>query len=351
MHAMHETPVGIWGASGFAGVALSQLLSQHKYCKIQLLSAERQAGSLVRKHLNKGVCSNLSYTNSEEAIAAVVPGLVAFLATPAEVSLSLAPRLLERGCRVIDLSGAFRIDEAAEFTRAYQLPYAPLQREAVYGLPELYRAKLREARFVANPGCYPTAAVLALGPLLRAGLIDPGDLIVDAASGVTGAGRKSDEAFSFAEIDADFRAYKVLRHQHTPEIAQLLSQYAAVPARVTFTAHLLPIKRGILSTSYARLTRAVSAAELTAVLRSAYHEEPFVEVLDSPEAVSLSRVVGTNLCTIGVSCEPEVGGRVVLVSAIDNLLKGAAGQAVQNLNLMLGCPEDAGLSHLRSYQL
>lgn len=295
----------------------------------------------------------LSYTNSTAALEQATAGMVALLATPAEVSLGLAPVLLARGCRVIDLSGAFRLVSGEEFTRYYHhVPPPPaLQAQAVYGLPERYRAELRTARLVANPGCYPTAAVLGLGPLLAAGLLAPEELIVDAASGVTGAGRKSSEEYSFVEIHDDFRAYKVLRHQHTPEIAQLLSGYAGAPVGVTFTAHLLPIKRGILSTGYARLARASSTEELRATLCAAYETEPFVTVASSPEEVSLARVVGTNRCLVGVRCEPTAGGRVVVVAAIDNLLKGAAGQAVQNLNLMLGCPEDSGLTHLRSYHL
>jgi N-acetyl-gamma-glutamyl-phosphate reductase len=256
--------------------------------------------------------------------------------------------------KIVDLSGAFRLRDRATFEAAYghKAPPAEQLAASVYGLPELSRAVIAGTQLVANPGCYPTAAALALGPLLRAGVISPSDLVVDAMSGVTGAGRRADEAYSFAEIYGDARAYKVLEHQHTPEIAQTLADFAGFPVDaidLTFTAHLIPIARGILSTSYARLastkTAVKTSAELTALLRQAYEGEPFVRVMDRPEQVSLHQVQGTNLCTLGVRCEPKEGGRVVVVSALDNLLKGAAGQAVQNMNLVLGLDERAGLTH------
>jgi N-acetyl-gamma-glutamyl-phosphate reductase len=349
---MNEVSLGVFGASGYVGMELTRLLARHPRARLAFVAGERWVGSSVRQVLGEeGPAGELLYTAPEAAVAEAGRCAVALLATPPEVSLALAPRLLERGCRVIDLSGAFRLSDGREFERYYHHPAPPpaLLAQAVYGLPELNRAALAEARLVANPGCYPTAAILALGPLLREGFLETGSLIVDAASGVTGAGRRASEEYSFVELEGDFRTYKVLRHQHTPEISQLLGRFAGAPVELTFTAHLLPIRRGILATSYARLRRGATAAELTLALRAAYRDEPFVTVAPAPERVSLLRVVGTNHCLLGVACEPAAGGRVVLVSAIDNLLKGAAGQAVQNLNLMLGWEETSGLNSLRSF--
>jgi len=248
---------------------------------------------------------------------------------------------VDAGVRVVDLSGAFRLRDAALYPKFYgfQHPRPDLLAEAFYGLPELHPAP-RGTRLVANPGCYPTAAALPLVPLIEAGLLAPDPLIVDAASGVTGAGRKATEDYSFTEIDGDFRAYKVLRHQHQPEIAQTLGR------PLTFTPHLLPVKRGILATCYARLAAGKDPQSLRAALLHKYAEAPFVEVLDAPDQVSLKGVNGTNQCQIAVASE---GGVVVAIAAIDNLVKGAAGQAVQNLNLISGWPQTAGLEALRGF--
>ncbi len=260
------------------------------------------------------------------------------LATPADVSLELAPKLLEAGVRVVDLSGAFRLRDTAAFKKYYGLehPRPDLLQRAFYGLPELSRPP-QGTRLIANPGCYATAASLALAPLVEAGLVE-GPLIVDGASGVTGAGRKATEDLSFAEVDEDFKAYKVLRHQHTPEMAQTLKR------PLTFTAHLLPAKRGILATCYARLGPGRRADELRSAFLHKYADEPFLDVLGTPDEVSLKGVIGTNKCQLAVASDGEM---VIVVSAIDNLLKGAAGQAVQNLNLSMGWPETAGLDTLR----
>nr|HEX4316827.1 N-acetyl-gamma-glutamyl-phosphate reductase [Kofleriaceae bacterium] len=304
---MHR--VGIFGASGYAGMELRALLDAHPAVEVAFATTDRDAGARGRD------CE------------------VALLATPAEASVELAPALLAAGARVVDLSNAFRFQPE----------------RAAYGMPELaagVRAAVRAARLVANPGCYPTAASLALAPLLAAGVIARDDLIVDAMSGVTGAGRRSEDAYSFVELHANARAYRVLRHQHQPEIAQNLGAAASSAVDVTFTPHLVPIARGILATCYARATRDVTADALAELLRAAYAGERFVRVVASADDVQLADVVGTNDCAIGVAC---AGRRVVVVSAIDNLLKGAAGQAVQNLNLMLGCDERAGLTALRRW--
>src|SRR5262249_53177885 len=265
-------------------------------------------------------------------------------APPGAARLELAPALVERGVGVIDLSGACRLVDPTAYPRHYgfEHPSPALLPLATYGLPELGdRAAIARSRLVANPGCYPTAAALALVPLLRAGLLAEESIVVDAASGVSGAGRQATEAYSFCEVADDVRPYKVLRHQHTPEIAQSLARGAGKPVRLTFTPHLLPLRRGTLSPASARLAPGITAGAPAEALRAAYRDEPLVEVLDTPEQVSIARTVGTARGAVSVSTSDSGfdPGRVVVVSSIDNLLKGAASQAVQNLNLMLGLAE------------
>jgi N-acetyl-gamma-glutamyl-phosphate reductase len=237
--------------------------------------------------------------------------------------------LLAKGSRVVDLSNAYRLS-----------PDIP----ATYGLPELFRADIPAAKLIANPGCYPTAAALSLAPFIKAGVLTNHRIIVDAASGVSGAGRAVSEAYTLMEMTGDYRAYKVLRHQHTPEITQTLTRVAGAPMPVTFTPHLLPIPRGILSTAYAEVNPALHDTGAHEILLAAYRDEPFVTVLPSADDVSLKQAVGTNQCVIGASCRD---GQLVVIAAIDNLVKGAAGQAVQNLNLLLGLDETTGLDGLR----
>ena len=317
---MHTARVGIFGASGYAGLELVRLLAGHSHVELAFAASEKYIGRRI-DDLAPGLPG--AFVGGGQA-AELAPGCaVVLFATPPEPALEHAPRLVAAGVKVIDLSNAFR--QSAD---------------AVYGLPELQRAAIAQARFVANPGCYPTAANLALGPLLRAQAIAPTDLVVDAMSGVSGAGRRAEEAYSFVELDGSAKPYRVLRHQHQPEIAAVLARYAGAHVDVTFTPHLIPIARGILTTAYARTTRSTTSAALTQLLREAYAHERFVRVADSPDDVSIARVVRTNTCLVGVACE---GTRVVVTSAIDNLIKGAAGQAVQNLNLVLGLPEEAAL--------
>lgn len=333
---MQALKAGIVGASGFTGIELGKLLARHPNVQLQFLTSDRWVGESVAARL--GVASGLKFVANDAALASRCD--VVFLATPAETSLKLAPKLLEGGARVVDLSGAFRLKDAALYPKFYALTHdAPAAlAEAIYGLPELFRAQIPKARLLANPGCYPTAVALALAPLMR--LVDPQSLVVNASSGVSGAGRKATEDYSFMEIDDDYRAYKTLKHQHTPEIAQTLSAVAGTPAALVFTPHLLPVKRGILATAVATLKPGVTAAQVTSAFADAYRTEPLVTLLESPDAVRLSQVVHTPRTTVGVAVE---GTRVVSISAIDNLLKGAASQAVQNFNLMFGLEETKGL--------
>jgi N-acetyl-gamma-glutamyl-phosphate reductase len=338
---MQTVPIGIIGASGYSGLEASRILALHPHVELKLLGSDKWAGETAARRAGlHGAAGKLKYAPQDQIVPLARECAAVLLATPAEGSLRLAPVLLALGVKVIDLSGAFRLRDAALYPRHYAFEHTERQllSEAFYGLPELSRAPAG-TRLVANPGCYPTAVSLALAPLIEAGLVE-GPFIADAASGVTGAGRKASEDLSFAEVDEDFRAYKVLRHQHQPEIAQTLGR------PVTFTAHLLPVKRGILATCYARLARGKQAADLRSALLHKYAHAPFVEVLGSPDEVALKGVSGTNLCQLAVACDREMA---VVVSAIDNLVKGAAGQAVQNLNLILGWPETAGLDALRGF--
>ena len=351
---MHKTAIGIIGASGYSGVEATRILSAHEKVELRLLTSDRWQGETVGRRLGlMGGLAGLRYAPLDTSAERARECEVVLLATPAESSLRLVPGLLEAGVRVIDLSGAFRLRDTAAYPAFYDFTHsAPtLLEQAVYGLPELGRERLSGARLVANPGCYATACALSVAPLLRAGLLDEGSLIFDAASGTTGAGRKGSEDMSFSEVDEDFRAYRVLRHQHTPEIAQTLAGAAGRAVPLTFTAHLLPLKRGILVTAYGRLRPGATAAEARAALEAAYAPCPFLTVEASPDAVNLKGVVGTNRCTVAVAADTSGfdPGRVVVTAALDNLVKGAAGQAVQNLNLMQGWEETLGLATLRGF--
>lgn len=337
---MQRAPVGIIGASGYSGLEASRILALHPHVELRLLGSDKWTGETAARRAGlPGAAGSLRYSPQEKSAQLARECAAVLLATPAEASLALAPQLLDAGVRVIDLSGAFRLRDAGLYKKYYgfEHPRPALLSEAFYAIPELARPP-QGTRLIANPGCYPTAAALALAPLIESGLLTSDRLIVDAASGVTGAGRKAAEDYSFAELDGDFRAYRVLRHQHQPEIAQSLGR------TVTFTPHLLPVRRGILATCYARLAPGASAAGLHEAYLHKYASAPFVEVLESPDQVSLKAVVGTNRCQVAVAADGEV---VVAVSSIDNLVKGAAGQAVQNLNLIMGWPETAGLDTLR----
>ncbi len=354
MHGMHTASIALIGASGYSGIEATRILANHPRAELRLLASDRWNGDLVARRLGiPGRVGALKYTSIEgcETLARECDAVL--LATPAEVSLDLVPKIAGSQARIVDLSGAFRLRDAAAYPPFYGFNHSrpELLRSAVYGLPELFREDIRGARLIANPGCYPTGAALAIAPLLREGFVDESPIVIDAASGTTGAGRKSGEELSFGEVDEDFRAYKVLRHQHAPEIAQSLSRCASRKVRLTFTPHLLPVKRGILTTAYATLRPGADPAQGPGILKQFYGAEPFVEVVDSPDEVSLKSVVGTNRCVIGMAWDRSGldPGRLVIVSAIDNLVKGAAGQAVQNLNIAMGWEETDGLSQLRGF--
>ncbi|MBS2024119.1 MAG: N-acetyl-gamma-glutamyl-phosphate reductase [Deltaproteobacteria bacterium] len=358
---MQTTPIAILGASGYSGMEAARILAFHPRADVRVLSSDRWDGDTGEKRLGLSPkltkVGALKFTGWETGYKQALEECEAvLLALPAEASLEFAPKLIAAGKKVVDFSGAFRLQDLAVFEKAYALQHkdvAPL-REAVYAMTEIpgTRAKVKSARLVSNPGCFPTAASLSVAPLLQANLLAHTPIIFDAKSGVTGAGRKASEDFSFSELNDGFKAYRVLKHQHTPEIAQVLAQVAGRPVSLTFTAHLLPVRRGILCTAYAQLAPGVSAGAIKEALVAAYASEPFVRVVDDANQVRLRNVVGTNACEIGVSVGDSFGldpGRVVVTSAIDNLVKGAAGQAVQNLNLQMGWDESCGLDALRGH--
>jgi N-acetyl-gamma-glutamyl-phosphate reductase len=274
MHDMNKYSLGIIGASGYSGIELCRILAGHPGATVRFVTSDRWAGQAVQARTGiSGPIGALRYFSPEEGLESAADCDVVFLATPAEASLEMAPQLLSAGCRVVDLSGAFRLSDASQYPAFYKLTHAHpgLLAEAVYALPELTdRKRIAQARLTSNPGCYPTAAALSIAPLVAAKLVDPESIVISAASGVSGAGRKASEDYSFSEISEDFRPYKALRHQHTPEIEQTLSRVAGEAIKVAFTPHLLPIKRGIICTTFARLRSKVGASELSAVLADAY---------------------------------------------------------------------------------
>ncbi len=331
--------IALIGASGYTGIELTRLLANHPFVELAVASSDRWVGQSLEAKV--GVASALRYVGLEDAIAQSESCEVVLLATPAEASHELVPRLLAAGRRVIDLSGAYRLRDASLYPRFYKYEHqhAGLLAEAVYGLPELGRDGIAAARLVTNPGCYATAIQLALAPLVRDAHVAAKRVIVDAMSGVTGAGRKGTEDYSFTEIAGDLRAYRTLKHQHTPEIEQQLG------ASLRFVPHLLPVARGILATCHVDLPAGAKASHVADAF-AGYRREPFLVLAASADDVALKDVVGTNRCRIGWTVEDD---HLVVTSAIDNLVKGAAGQAVQNLNLMLGVAETTALANLRGF--
>ncbi|MDX2154153.1 MAG: N-acetyl-gamma-glutamyl-phosphate reductase [Bryobacteraceae bacterium] len=333
-----RSPIGIVGFRGYSGAELVRILSRHGHVEPVLL--EHRADSEERA-VPRGSAGPRRLSASAEAVREA--GLAAvFLATPADVSMELTPGYLQAGAKVIDLSGAFRLRTPENYQRWYKENHtqAALLGEAAYGLPEFCRARLPAARLVANPGCYPTAANLAIAPLVKAGLADrAAGVVCDAKSGVSGAGRKPSLKTHFCEVTENYTAYSILDHRHVPEV---LMHSGLEEGEFTFTAQLIPIERGILETIYARLPRGTTSGDVVALYERHYRGEPFVRLYEPGVTPDLRAVQHTNFCDIGVKVDAATG-RAVIVSVIDNLVKGAAGQAVQNMNLALGLPETEGL--------
>ena len=335
--------VAVVGASGYTGVELVRILANHPHVNLSCLTSRQHAG----KHFSEvfpsiAGCCDLVCDPVDVDLIAEKSDFV-FTALPHKTAMEVVPRFLAAGKKVVDLSADYRLRDAEVYQQWYQEHTSPqLLADAVYGLPELFHAGIKSASLVANPGCYPTGSSLALIPLLEQGLIDPETIIIDSKSGTSGAGRAAKEGSLFCEVNEGFKAYGVASHRHTPEIEQTLSAVHGGAVTVSFTPHLLPVNRGILSTCYAKLENPVSAKELLQQYAGRYADAPFVRIMPEGALPNVAFVKGSNYCDIGIVCD-ERTGRVIVVSAIDNLVKGAAGQALQNMNLMLGLDETAGL--------
>lgn len=337
--------VGIVGASGYTGAELARLLCNHPEVTVSVATSRQYAGiplaeifPSLRNKVNI-VCENLAPNELAEKAD------LFFTAVPHKTAMDLVPHLLSAGKKVVDLSADFRIRDVQLYEEWYQ-PHssAELLEEAVYGLPELYREKIASARLIANPGCYPTSIILGLAPLLKAGALVRDTIVIDSKSGTTGAGRAAQTGTLFCEVHDGFRPYKVGRtHRHTPEIEQELSVLAGDKVTVSFTPHLLPISRGILSTVYASLSPETLPDRLQELYATHYANEPFVRILPHDVFPSTQSVRGSNLCDISIKVD-RVTNRVIIMSVIDNVVKGASGQAIQNMNIMYGFDETAGLT-------
>jgi N-acetyl-gamma-glutamyl-phosphate reductase len=344
-----KAKIGVLGASGYTGAELLRLLIRHPRVEIALLTAERRAGQHMRQVFPQFSPYALPKLVAVDSIDWKEAALgLAFCALPHATTQTVIKGLLAAApnTKVVDLSADFRLDDTAAYAHWYGHEHqAPeLQKEAVYGLPEVYRQQIKSARLVANPGCYTTCAELPLIPLLREKAIDPDEIVIDAKSGMTGAGRAAKEAMLFSEVAEGFHAYGVGHHRHMAELDQEFSRAAGRKVIVSFTPHLLPVNRGIFSTIYVRGLKTPPDG-LHAILSKVYAEEPFVHVLPFGEMPQTRHVRGSNMIFIGVT-KDRVEGRAIICAALDNLTKGASGQAVQNMNLMLGFPETLGLEQV-----
>ena len=334
--------IGIVGGTGYTGIELLRILLRHASAHVRIITSRSESGTRVVDYF-PSLRGKTDLVFTDQSIKQLSQCDVVFFATPHGVAMEQARSLIEAGTKVIDLAADFRIKNLINWEKWYKLDHAcpDLLDEAVYGLPELNREKIKSARIVANPGCYATSIELALIPLIKSGVVDHSNIIADAKSGVSGAGRKADIGVSFSEVSENFKAYGVSGHRHHPEIKEVLdgvSQSGAV--NLQFTPHLLPQIRGILATVYVRLEN--SDRDVRSIFSEAYDNEPFVEVLPEGEFPDTKSTRGTNVCKLGLHIDVD-SGRVVIISALDNLVKGAAGQAVQNMNIMTGLDERTGL--------
>ncbi|MGJ5676641.1 MAG: N-acetyl-gamma-glutamyl-phosphate reductase [Nostochopsis sp.] len=351
MGNFRRVPVGIVGASGYGGVQLVRLLIDHPEVELVYLGGDSTAGKPfgdIYPHLAHIV--NLSIEVVDPEIIAHRCEVV-FLSVPNGLACQLAPKLLEKGCLVIDLSADYRFSNLATYTAWYgkQRQDTATAATAVYGLPELYRDRIAEAQLVGCPGCYPTASLLALSPLLKQGLIIPETAIIDAKSGTSGGGREAKINMLLAEADNSLAAYSVARHRHTPEIEQICSELAGHELTIQFTPHLIPMVRGILSTVYASLRDpGLVRDDLITIYRAFYRNSPWVRICDPGIYPQTKWACGSNICYIGIEVDPRTG-RAIVMSAIDNLIKGQAGQAIQCMNIMMGWDETLGLPKLGFY--
>lgn len=335
--------IAIAGASGYTGFELIRILAQHPEVRLTTITSRQQAGQRLDEHYPglRGHC-DLVFQNTDPEILTAEADVV-FTALPHQAAMDIVPALLDRGVKVIDLSADYRLKDPDVYAAWYEPHKTPqLLSEAVYGLPELHRAAICGARLVANPGCYPTSVILGSAPLLHKDLIEPDSVIADSKSGVTGAGRGLSLATHFCEANEGFKAYKVAEHRHTPEMEQELSLVAGREIRVSFTPHLVPMNRGILSTIYGTLREEVTDRHVDEAFRTFYAGAPFIRLCGRGELPTVQQVRGTNYCDLGWRVDRRTG-RVIVVAVIDNLTRGASGQAVCNMNLMSGMPEELGV--------
>lgn len=339
----NKIKVGIVGGTGYTGVELLRLLAQHPNAELHAITSRGEAGTAVADMFpNLRGYVDLKFTDPTSS--SLKDCDVVFFATPHGVAMKQSQELLAADVRIIDLAADYRLQDTAAFEKWYGMPHSEpeLLKESVYGLPEVNRAKIRTARVVGNPGCYPTATQLGFLPLIEAACIDTDTLISDAKSGVSGAGRKAEVHTLFPEASDNFKAYGVPGHRHLPEIAERLTAAAGKPVRLTFVPHLTPLIRGIHATLYARITR---EEDFQSLFEKRYANEPFVDVLPPKSHPETRSVRASNTCRIAIH-RPQGGDTLVILSVIDNLVKGAAGQAVQNMNIMFGIDECAGLTQI-----
>ncbi|QWG35100.1 N-acetyl-gamma-glutamyl-phosphate reductase [Bacillus mycoides] len=342
--------VAIIGATGYGGIELIRLLEQHPYFSIASLHSFSQVGECIT-NVYPHFRNVLVHTLQEIDVKAMEKEAeIVFLATPAGVSAELTPKLLAVGLKVIDLSGDYRMIDPSSYEMWYKRPAAEAEilRKAVYGLSEWKRPEIQNANLIANPGCFATAALLAIAPLVRSGMIEEDSIIIDAKSGVSGAGKTPTTMTHFPELYDNLHIYKVNQHQHVPEIEQMLVEWNDKAKPITFSTHLIPISRGIMVTLYAEVKQEIKMQQLQTLYEETYHNSAFVRIRSQGEFPSPKEVRGSNYCDIGMAYD-ERTERITVVSVIDNMMKGAAGQAVQNANLLAGLEETTGLQHMPLY--
>ncbi|MEA1935201.1 MAG: N-acetyl-gamma-glutamyl-phosphate reductase [Thermodesulfobacteriota bacterium] len=335
--------VGIYGASGYTGQELLRLLIRHPEVEVVALTSRKFKGTPVSDvfPVFEGL-SDMKFIDASPDDVADLSDVV-FLALPHGVAMEAVPLFLKTGSKVVDLGADFRLRDVKLYEQWYKEHTVPdLIKKAVYGLPELYRDNIKAAKLVANPGCYPTGVILGLAPVLKEEWIDFTSIIVDSKSGVSGAGREPQTGSLFCEVSESLKAYKINQHRHMPEMEQELGLLAGADVKISFVPHLVPMNRGILNTIYAELRERVSTSDLIDLYKEFYSGEEFVRIYKAGTFPAVSSVRGSNYCDIGITVDGGTG-RVIIVSAVDNLIKGAAGQAIQNMNLMCGLSENSGL--------
>jgi N-acetyl-gamma-glutamyl-phosphate reductase len=335
--------IAIVGGSGYTGIELLRILKLHPQANVVAVTSRKYAGHPVEEVFpSLHGYRDLLFTEPDITHLSKTAEWI-FTAVPHKAAMSVVPQFFDAGCRIIDLSADFRLRDRRTYETWYQAHTAPEQLDkAVYGLPEIYRENIASAQLVANPGCYPTSAILPLVPLLHSGIISSQKIIADSKSGASGAGRSLSLGTLYCEVNEGLKAYKVAEHRHMPEIEQELSAAAGKPVAMTFIPHLVPMTRGILTTTYAQLTEEISTDKVLVAIKEFYKDSPFVRVLPEGTFPNISYVRGSNFCDIGAKVDKRTN-ILILISAIDNLVKGASGQAVQNLNIMAGLDESVGL--------